>query len=72
MALVEKVVAAKGVQTIVSNGWWEQFCQRHPKMTLKTEALLAYSRAVTSDPEVLNMYFDILKETLGGGNDIFN
>ena len=71
LALVGKIVAAKGIQTTVSNGWWEQFCQRHPKMTLKTAVPLAYSRAAASDPEVLNMYFDILEETLRG-NDIFN
>ena len=40
-------------------------------MTLKTAVPLAYSRAAASDPEVLNMYFDILEETLRG-NDIFN
>ena len=71
LALVQKIVESKGIATTVSNGWWERFCQRHPKLTLKTAVPLSYSRAVATDPIVLDRYFDMLEETLQG-NGIFN
>ena len=34
LAIVEEIVASKGRQVHVSNGWWEAFKQRHPYLTL--------------------------------------
>ena len=44
--------------------WWNSFKKRHPQLTLRTASRLAYSRAVTNDPEVIENYFDLLEETL--------
>ena len=71
ISIVQQVVDGKRIQTVVSNGWWERFCQRHPQVTLRAPAPLSYSRAVSSDRESLNNYFDLLEETLHA-NNIFN
>ena len=41
-----------------------RFCQRHPEVTLRTPAPLSFSRAIASDRESINSYFDLLEETL--------
>ena len=45
-----KTVESKEIATAVSNEWWERFCQRHPKLILKTAVPLSYLRAVATDP----------------------
>ncbi|XP_019851196.1 PREDICTED: uncharacterized protein LOC109581489 isoform X15 [Amphimedon queenslandica] len=71
LALVERIVSARGICTSVTNGWWERFCKRHPQMTLKMAMPLSYVRAAATDPVILNKYFDTLEETLTD-NDILN
>ena len=68
ISIVQQVVDGKRIQTVVSNGWWERFCQRHPQVTLRAPAPLSYSKAVSSDRESLNNYFDQLEETLHANN----
>ena len=70
-ALVQRIIDSKGITATITNGWWNRFCQRHPKLCLKTAVPLAYSRAMATDPNVLNRYFDLLEETLRS-NGIFN
>ena len=58
LALVQRI------ETTLSNGWWERFLGRHPKLTLKMVVPLSYGRAIATNPDVLNHYFDMLEETL--------
>ena len=56
------VVDAKGRKEVhVSYGWWQKFCQHHKNVALHTAAPLSMRRAMATDKEVLNQYFDILK-----------
>ena len=64
LALVQRIVEGKGIETTLSNGWWERFLRRHPKLTLKMAVPLSYGRAIATNPDVLNRYFDMLEETL--------
>lgn len=71
LALVSRILHTKGIDTTVTNGWWERFCKRHSQLTLKTAMPVSHARAAAADPEVLNKYFDILEQALRQ-NDIFN
>ena len=64
MALVQEIVSEKGVCTIISEGWWQRFKQRHQNITLGIAAPFSYARAMASDRESLNRYFDLLEDTL--------
>ena len=48
----------------VTHGWWEGFIKRHPYLTVRTAAPLSCARAISSDPDVINRYFDLLEQTL--------
>ena len=69
--LVQQILDSKGIDTTVTNGWWERFCQRHPDMTLRVAVPFSFARAMATDTEVLNRYFDMLEECLRE-NGIFN
>ena len=71
IALVQQVITAKGINSIVTHGWWAHFRQQHPEITLQTPALLTLSRAIATDKNVLEKYFDLLENTLIE-NDILN
>ena len=64
LAIVEEILASKVRQVHVSIAWWEAFKQRHPYLTLRTVEKLSYARAVASDPNVIDQYFDLLEQTL--------
>jgi len=68
ISLVRGIVAKKAGKKLeevtITTGWWNSFKKRHPQLTLRTASHLAYSRAVASDPEVIENYFDLLEETL--------
>ena len=78
IALVQRVLDSRNKQVIVTNGWWESFQRRHPKLTLRTPAPLSQVRSKATDPEMLARYFDLLEETLvangleGRPGQIFN
>ena len=71
LALVQQIVDSKGIDTTVTNGWWEQYRQHHPRLTLKSAVPLTYARAMATDQDVLNRYFDILESCLQN-NSIYN
>ena len=48
----------------VGDGWWRLFIKRHGTLTLHTAQPLSYARAVCSQPEILNHYYDLLQQTL--------
>jgi len=65
-AIVEAIVARKqGLETVtVSQGWWEKFRHRHPKLSLRSAESLAFHRAISVTTEVVDNCFDLLEETL--------
>jgi len=71
MAIVQEMLESKGIQTSISDGWWERFKKRHPEITLRVAAPLSFARAIASDRDSLNCYYDLLEETLKQ-NGIFN
>jgi len=64
MALVQQTLKDKGLDVRVSNGWWESFKRRNPKLALRTAEPLSYARMIAGNPEVLNYYYDLLENTL--------
>ena len=42
----------------VSHGWWDRFRARHPHLKLRTGERLAYVRAVCTNCQILDKYFD--------------
>ena len=64
LAIVQNVVAKKGLNVVVSHGWWESFQRRHSNVTIRSAEHLSYSRAIASSPEVLDHYYDVLEQAL--------
>ena len=58
------MLASRGVHKEVSYGWWEAFRRRHPALCLRTASTISKARAVASDKEVFDRYFDLLEETV--------
>ncbi len=71
MALVQRIISCKGIDRTVSNGWWESFCRRHPNLTLRAPVPLSQARAVATDPDMLDSYFDLLEATMAE-NDLLD
>ena len=71
LGLVQQVVDFKGMDKVVTRGWWQRFCQRHDKISLRTAVPLSMVRSMASDIKVIERYFDILEDTLKE-NHIFN
>ena len=64
ITLVQQTLKDKGLDVRVSNGWWESFKRRNPKLALRTAEPLSYARLIAGNPEVLNYYYDLLENTL--------
>ena len=64
IALVEGILETRGLDGSLTCGWWDGFKARHPPLSLRQVSLLSYSRAVASDRDVIDRYFDLLEETL--------
>jgi len=64
IALVQSVMSRKGLNVVVSHGWWESFKRRHPNITVRTAEHLSYCRTVACSPEILDNYYDLLEQTL--------
>ena len=62
--IVSRMLAKRGIQRVVTNGWWNRFLCRHPILATRTPATLSVSRARASNREFIDAYFDILEETL--------
>ena len=61
LSIVEQLLARKGVERAVSNGWWNKFLGRHPLLRTRTPATLSMSRAKASSRECIDAYFDRLE-----------
>ena len=64
MAIVERILASRGIYRRVSSGWWESFVKRNPEIVLRSPAALSNVRAMASDRESLDKYFDILEDAM--------
>ena len=64
LAIVQGVVAKKGLNVVVSIGWWGSFQRRHSDVTIRSAERLSYARAVSSSPEIVDHYYDVLEQTL--------
>ena len=64
IALVQQIVESKGISTVVSSGWCERYIKRHPQMTLRVAVPLSMVRAMASNQEVLDRYFNMLEDCL--------
>ena len=62
--IVSRLLARKGVERVVTNGWWNKFLCRHPLLASQTPVTLSVSRAKASTRECIDSYFDILESTL--------
>ena len=71
LALAQEILTKKKISTTLSAGWWDRFRQHHPRLCLRVAAPLSYARAMATDRESLNWYFDVLEKTLRD-NGIFN
>ena len=71
LSIVQDILNSKGINVVVSNGWWERFLQRHPHLTLRTAYPLSYLRAMSSDRDSIERYYDLLEDTLRS-NEIFD
>ena len=71
MLIVQEMVEGKGIQACISDGWWERFRKRHPELTLRVAAPLSFARAMVTNHDTLNAYYDLLEDTLKE-NGIFN
>jgi hypothetical protein len=71
LVIVQQVLISKGINSSVSNGWWERFCKRNPSVTLRAAVPLSLARALATDPEMLLRYYDTLEDCLQR-NGIFN
>lgn len=71
IGIAQEIVNSKDIEVVVTNGWWERFLQRHPYLTLRTAVPLSYVRAMASDRDSLERYYDLLEETLRN-NEIFD
>jgi hypothetical protein len=64
MAIVERILASRGIYRRVSSGWWESFVKRNPAIVLRSPAALSNVRVMASDRESLDKYFDILEDAM--------
>ena len=64
LSLVKRLMEKKRDNALVTSGWWQSFCGRHPNLTLRAPAPLSKARAQATDPAMLTRYFDLLEEVL--------
>ena len=60
LAMVERILAARGEERTVTNGWWNKFRHRHREVVLRTPATVSVARMQGATLEALNAYFDEL------------
>lgn len=64
LALVQSIIDSKGISKTITRGWWQKFCQRHKHVTHRLAVPLSIARAMVTDRNVINRYFDMLTDTL--------
>lgn len=64
LALVQKILLSRRIYREVTYGWWEGFRKRHQELSLRVASTISKARALASNQEVMDRYFDLLEETL--------
>ena len=64
LAIVGRMLSARGSKELVTSGWWNRFINRHAQLALRTPATLSISRARASTRECIDGYFDVLEKVL--------
>jgi hypothetical protein len=66
--LVQMAMNEKGKKVTVSQGWWTSFCHRHPNITVRSAEPVSYVRIISTRPEIIERYFDLLEDTFNEYN----
>lgn len=53
------LLASRGIDHTVTNGWWNKYLDGHPLLRTRTPATLSVSRAKASSRECIDAYFDL-------------
>ena len=56
MGLVQEIVSGKGIQTMISDGWWERFKKRHPSITLHPYLMLGQWHLIKNALRTTSIY----------------
>lgn len=64
LAIVGKMLSARGNKEEVTTGWWNRFLKRHHELTLRTPATVSMARAGAGTRENIDNYFDTLEQIL--------
>ena len=64
IAIVGRMLSARGNKKQVPSGWWNRFIHRHLELALRTPSTLSISRARASTRECIDGYFDVLEKIL--------
>lgn len=59
-----KFVNLKGIEKMVNRGRWQKFCECQRELRRRTAVLLSVARAMATDQNLLDCYFEMLTETL--------
>ena len=62
LSIAEQLLARKGVERAVSNGWWNKFLGRHPLLRTRTPATLSISGAKASSRDALMLTLIFLRQ----------
>ena len=66
LALVDAILMRKWEteEVHITKGWWESFKKRHPQLTIRCAEPLAYARAMATNRDTIDEYFDLLEATI--------
>ena len=59
---VEKKGGLRGKRSVISNGWWDNFCKRNPELSLRSGDSTAAVRMDAMNSENMKAYFDLLSD----------
>ena len=59
---VEKKGGLRGKRSVISNGWWDNFCKRNPELSLHSGDSTAAVRMDAMNSENMKAYFDLLSD----------
>ena len=48
---------------MVTRGWWQRFCERNKQLCHRTAVPFLVQRAIATDADVLDRYYNMLMET---------
>ena len=61
---MQQVCNKRGIDVVVSHGWWERYCSQDPNISLQSAAMLSQARVMGVNDEANDEYFDHLERIL--------